>query len=152
MNTIAHLRTYSVPPATFWISVAALGGGMAGAWMVVPDLKSEEARTVAGTYAQVAGTMLGFLIAALAILTAMINDRLLSNMRKTGHYNTLIKELFFACLAFLGAMLVSLAALILSGTLMHALLAASTGFMAFSVVWLFAAGQKFYAVMAAFNR
>lgn len=147
MNTIAHLRTYSVPPATFWISVAALLGGMVGAWFVVPGLTDEAARTVAGTYAQVAGTMLGFLIAALSILTALISEKLLSNMRKTGHYDTLVKEMFLSCLAFMVTMVAALVGLILSGPQMYFALALATGLMAFSLVWLMVAGLKLYVVI-----
>lgn len=147
MNTIAHLRTYSVPPATFWISVAALLGGMVGAWLVVPDLQDDAARTVAGTYAQVAGTMLGFLIAALSILTALISEKLLSNMRKTGHYDTLVKEMFLSCLAFMATMVASLVGLILPGSQMHFALALATGLMAFSLIWLMVAGIKLYVVI-----
>ena len=58
--------------------------------------------------------MLGFLIAALSILTAMLNVKLLTNMRKTGHYETLIDRLIFSSMAFLVTMLVSLGRMLLA--------------------------------------
>lgn len=36
-------------------------------------------------------TLLGFLIAALSILSALVSRRLVMNMQKTGHYEQLTK-------------------------------------------------------------
>jgi hypothetical protein len=47
--------------------------------------------------AGVAGVLLGALIMALALLTAVMDRTLVVNMRKTGHYQRLISDTFLTC-------------------------------------------------------
>ena len=91
--------------------------------------------------------MLGFMIAALSILTAMINVKLLANMRKTGHYEALVDRLLLTSAAFLATMLVSLASMLLAGEWAKYGLSTACGLMAFSNVWLLLSGRNFYSVV-----
>lgn len=54
-----------------------------------------------GTVASVGATMLGFLLASLAVLASINHTHLVSMMRKTGHLDDLIATIFFGCVAFL---------------------------------------------------
>lgn len=56
--------------------------------------------SVAATLAAVAATMLGFIIAALAILASIAGMRLLRNMQRTGHYQNLLARLLICAAAF----------------------------------------------------
>lgn len=47
--------------------------------------------------------MLGFLVSAGALLYAVSNTRLVRNIQRTGHFRSLLKDLFVAATAFLAA-------------------------------------------------
>ncbi|MDH2488074.1 hypothetical protein [Acinetobacter baumannii] len=51
--------------------------------------------------AGIAGTLLGFLIGAVSLLTAVMDRTLIQNMRKNGQYNILVNSTFSACLSLL---------------------------------------------------
>ncbi len=150
MNTMALSKLSLAPAMGSWISIAALLGSMGGAWLLAPDGGSVSA--ILGTFAQIAGTMLGFLITALSILTAMINVKLLANMKRTGHYETLVDRLIFTSVAFLATMLVSLASMLLAGDWARYGLSVACGLMAFSSVWLILTGRNFHNVILTVNQ
>lgn len=45
--------------------------------------------------------MLGFMLAALAVIASISNTDLLQKMRKTGHYDDLLNTVFAGCFVFL---------------------------------------------------
>ncbi|WP_233405863.1 hypothetical protein [Enterobacter roggenkampii] len=51
-------------------------------------------RSASSVAAQVSATLLGFLIAALAILASVTGSRLIRNMQESGHYRVLLKKIF----------------------------------------------------------
>lgn len=55
-----------------------------------------------GSIASVGATLLGFMLAALAILASINNTHLLEQMRKSGHYRELLHTLFLGSLLMLG--------------------------------------------------
>jgi hypothetical protein len=57
--------------------------------------------TVGGTIASIAATMLGFLLAALAVLASINHTHLVKMMRQTGHYSDLLLTIFCGCLLFM---------------------------------------------------
>lgn len=69
---------------------------------------------VLGIVAQIAATMMGFLIAALAILASIAGTRLLRNLQRTGHYAILLSRLFISAACFFLLLVVSGAALFLT--------------------------------------
>lgn len=54
-----------------------------------------------GSIAAISTTMLGFMLAALAVLASINHTHLVKMMRKTGHYKNLLSTLFTGCLIFL---------------------------------------------------
>jgi len=60
----------------------------------------------AGSVASIAATMLGFMLAALAVLASISNTTLVERMKKTGHYDDLLHTIFFGCTLFLAIALV----------------------------------------------
>lgn len=49
--------------------------------------------------------MLGFMLAALAVIASISNTALVERMRKTGHYDDLLTTIFFGCCFFLAVAL-----------------------------------------------
>lgn len=87
----------------FWGSSALVAAAVTfGAYhyAVLACLSVADAKTGAGVLSQVSGTMLGFVLAALAILTTLGNTRLVANMQQTGHFSMLLKRMFGSIVAF----------------------------------------------------
>lgn len=63
--------------------------------------------SVLGTVVQVSVSMMGFMLAALAILASITDKPLVKNMAKMGHYQDLLLSLFVACLVYMFSFLVS---------------------------------------------
>lgn len=50
-----------------------------------------------GTIASIATTMLGFLLASLAVLVSIDNTNLIKQMKESGHHKDLVFTIFFGC-------------------------------------------------------
>lgn len=60
---------------------------------------------IAKLVSSISGTILGFLLTAIAMLTAVMDRKLVENMRKTGHYRVFIVDCFINCFLLLWAMI-----------------------------------------------
>lgn len=81
----------SIPP----VLSAIAAGAAAWHWQLPPaSLSSESLTALAGTAASVGATLLGFMLAALAVLASINHVHLVQMMRKTGHYRELLATLF----------------------------------------------------------
>lgn len=100
------------PLFTMGIVVAATATILLHHYGLTPSPAASDRGTVFGTLAQVAGTMLGFMLAALAIVASISETDLVKRMRATGHYTSLLQNLFFGALLFLGCAVLSLLALL----------------------------------------
>lgn len=101
----------------FWIKILTVGGAVGlFTWHfdVGCELTSSDLRQSVSVVAQIASTMLGFVLAALAILATITNSRLLRNMQKTGHYSHLLKRMFGVTTAFGALVVVALPCLFLA--------------------------------------
>jgi hypothetical protein len=108
------------------------------------DISSaDNMRSIASTFAAVSGTLLGFIIAALSILTAMINRRLVSNLRKTGHYDQLLHDFFITAGGYLATMTVSLVTLFLNDSIAMYGLYLSSFVMVWATLCFVVTGRKF---------
>lgn len=95
--------TISAKGLVFWASsgiAAGLVAYSAGRWQILAALSSADAKSGASVVAQLSGTMLGFVLAALAILTALGNTTIFSNMQQTGHVAVLLKRMLGSIVAF----------------------------------------------------
>lgn len=79
-------------------------------WQLSPfnGLEADDLRSASSTVAQIAATMLGFMIAALSILATITNTVLVQNMQKTGHFLFLLRRMYFAAISYGLTMLVAL--------------------------------------------
>ena len=81
----------------------------AGAWWwdiypLFPDAAG--AMSFGGTIASISTTMLGFMLAALAVLASINHTHLVSMMRTTGHYHDLLNSMMLGCFLFLACAVV----------------------------------------------
>ena len=79
-----------------------------------PDLKPEDLRNTAGVFAQIGSTMLGFMLAALAVVASISGSKLVQVMVKTGHYHDMLQEMFLSSVLFLVCTLMSCTLLLTS--------------------------------------
>jgi hypothetical protein len=81
-----------------------------GFWMARkfgwPSVDAKDIQTVVATIAQIGSTMLGFMLAALAVLASINHTHLLKMMKRSGHYRDLLLTLFAGCVAFLACTIV----------------------------------------------
>jgi membrane associated rhomboid family serine protease len=88
----------AVVPVLFGVAAAF------GAWFteLAPKFDSAADRIAfASAIASIAITMLGFMLAALAVLASISHTHLVNMMRKTGHYSDLLFTLFVGAALFL---------------------------------------------------
>lgn len=93
----------SVRELLFWSSCGAVAAGLsyyASRCGALAELKDGDIRSAAGIVAQIGATMLGLVLATLAVLASITNSRLVRNMQKTGHYHVLLRRMFMALIAF----------------------------------------------------
>ncbi|MGL4768028.1 MAG: hypothetical protein ACRCV6_08115 [Formosimonas sp.] len=62
-----------------------------------PDKGLPSVSGLGGTVASVASTMLGFMLASLAVLASINHTHLVGMMKKTGHYSDLLFTMFLGC-------------------------------------------------------
>lgn len=107
----------------------------------------ESAYRVVQAFAGVSGTLLGFLIAGLSILTAVIDRRAVINLRRTGHYDGMLHEVYWASAWYLVSLILSLICLFFAGQWLIYGMSITTGTMVFATLLFVSAGRKFSLVM-----
>ncbi|MEN7430399.1 hypothetical protein VA599_06545 [Chromobacterium sp. TRC.1.1.SA] len=119
-----------------------------GVWKynLLSRLSASDARTFLGLLAQVSVTMLGFLLAALAILASIAGHRLVRNMQKTGHYRVLLSCFFIDTVAYGFAAAVALVAYLANTHLILGTLLAMVSFL-FASLLLLDVGWRFWLVL-----
>lgn len=105
-----------------------------------------DARTLLGLLAQISVTMLGFLLAALAILASISGHRLIRNMQKTGHYKVLLNRFFANVVAYGVAASIALIAYVTKTSLSTATLLAVLSILYASLL-LVDLGWRFWLVL-----
>lgn len=87
-----------------WIPTLSglLSGGSAWYWSAYPVFPDAAAvSSFGGTVASISTTMLGFLLAALAVLASISHTHLLTVMREHGHYKDLLQTMLVGFLFFM---------------------------------------------------
>jgi hypothetical protein len=126
----------------------ALGVAAAvAAWHVSGGWIAGQSHDVAQALAAVAGTMLGFIMAALAILASVGDHPFIKELRSRGHLKDLMSDLFWAALLFGAATLFGLTAVYFNGDSSAQLVSLATGAFIVASLRLVRGGQHFYSVM-----
>ena len=107
-TTAARPVEHAVKPAVAigpaLVAVAAAVGAHSYALYPMPA-NAQDAIAIGGALASIGGTMLGFMLAALAVLASINHLHLVRMMKRTGHYADLLSTLFAGGLAFLACCL-----------------------------------------------
>lgn len=136
---IPLLATVGLGLGTYWF----LGGAT---W-----LTDEILRQAASAQASVAVTMLGFMLAMLAILVSLSDRRLIRNMNKTGHFTTLLRKLYIAAAYFGAFMLAALACLFLECEGLRVGTSVSIGLLSGASFQLMESGHRLWRVLDLLN-
>lgn len=128
--------------------LAAVFAGLVWKWGLfsTPRMSVQDLRTLLGLLAQVSATMLGFLLAAMAILASISGTRLIRNMQKTGHFVVLLNRFFVNTIAFGASMVVAIAASMLNARIADGAVF-SAGMFVFSCLLLCDVGWRFWLVL-----
>lgn len=110
-------------------------------------LSDERMRAAAGALGNTSGTMLGFLVTATAIVTALTGRRLVKNMVKTGHYTNLVDGTFGACVLLLVTTIMSRVAIFMSNNQLDAWLGAMIFLSSLATIYLLEAGYRFAKIV-----
>lgn len=97
-RTAINISTWLLP----CLAAAVSSWGFAKFGNLAPVAVDLEAlRALASAAASLGATMLGFMLAALAVLASINHLQLVSAMRRTGHYKDLLATLFLGCVFML---------------------------------------------------
>ncbi|SFF36678.1 hypothetical protein SAMN05216563_12910 [Phytobacter palmae] len=116
-------------------------------WYKSEGVKVEALVNASGVITGLAGTLLGFLITSMSLITALMDKKLVINMIKTGHYKCLISDTILTC-TFLLALIVSCVVCLISQASMiiytfHVIIF----FLCISILYLIEAGKRFSIVV-----
>lgn len=94
--------TTALPALGCMAGIAVCAGYVVHYYGAAPKFSSPaEWSQFGGSVASISVTMLGFMLAALAVLASINHTKLVAGMRKTGHYTELLVRLFAGCTFFL---------------------------------------------------
>lgn len=110
-------------------------------------LEDDDTREFFSVSAATCGVLLGFLIAALAILTAVLDKQLIANMRKTGHYDGLVSRVKNVCGTLLFCVALSLVCQLFPGDARPAAAVALVFFETYSLAYVLSIGREFSSVI-----
>lgn len=116
-------------------------------WYFSRGLEADRLYAIAGVLAGATATLLGFLITAVSILTALLNRQLLQNMRRTGHYRRLILDTFLACALLFFTILTCIVSMFLSGIPLASLFSVMLFVALLGFIYVAEAGHRFYTII-----
>lgn len=94
-----------------------------------------------------AGTLLGFLITSMSLITALMDRKLILNMIKTGHYKRLMSDTVLTCTFMLLVIVFCLITLLSSGYFIVWVFYIALFFTSLSLLYLVEAGSRFSAII-----
>lgn len=123
------------------IVVSAYASHLSGVPMIAPT----DRVSIAGVFAQIDVTMLGFMLAALAVVASISGSELVKTMQKTGHYKDMVVAMFASAGLFLGA--AAVACVVMLGCSSSWVLPAAVGLHAAALVTLLRVGWMLWLVL-----
>lgn len=95
----------------------------------------------------IAGVILGFVLAAISILTAVMDKTLIANMMRTGHFQNFVKQAFYGCGCLMALIAVSLGALVVPEKYLKYALTVMMVVTAYTVIELVTTARRFYNII-----
>lgn len=137
------------------IAICAIGilAGYCFSALPQPPHDAETLRVVFSSSAAILATLLGFMVSAGALLYAVSNTRLARNTQRTGHFGSLLGDLFFSALALLIALTIATSGLFLASALLTTEQSSTTisclvGFVVVSLISLLPLGHKMWLLLS----
>lgn len=134
-----------------WKTLLSRSGISAGVvllfWLKSDSVKVEALVNASGVITGLAGTLLGFLITSMSLITALMDKKLVINMLKTGHYRRLIADTILTCSFLLLLIIVCLICLISQAYMIKCAFYAVVFFISVSILYLIEAGRRFSMVV-----
>ena len=127
-----------------------------GAWAIIAETfflyganVATRIHDLAGVSSSVSGILFGFLLTATAMLTAMPENRLMQNMKKTGHLRMLISETVTGCALHFSTLSLSLVAAVSEGVASRIFLTTALATLGVAIIRTGSAGRKLKLVASA---
>jgi len=117
-------------------------------WWLGRNINIEELKNIASILISLAGLMLGFLITSIALITSVMDKKIVSNMKKTGHFKRLIDDTFLTCILFLAVILFSIVSLFIYGSIFCCVFTVVISFSTLSLLYLIEAGRRFATIIS----
>lgn len=106
-------------------------------------LDAAQIASISSTIANIAGTLLGFLITAMTLLAAVMDRQLVVAMKVSGHYQRLMKETFHTCALLLATVLSGILVLFISSDSLSGAFFILVFFSSLSFLFVCEAGYRF---------
>lgn len=116
-------------------------------WFKSDSVKVEVLVSASGVITGLAGTLLGFLITSMSLITALMDKKLVINMLKTGHYRRLIADTILTCAFLLSLIVVCLFCLVSQDYMIKCSFYLIIFFLSISILYLIEAGRRFSMVV-----
>ena len=100
-----------------------------------------------GVISGLAGTLLGFLITSMSLITALMDKTLIKNMIKTGHYKRLVSDAILTCISLLALIVASLVCSILQDNLASRFFCLVVFLVTLSISYLIETGKRFAVII-----
>lgn len=117
------------------------------AFYALPGVVDAQLYNASGVIAGVCATLLGFLVTAIAIIVALVDKTLISNMRKTGHYSVLMKDAFVTCACLLSTLAASCTALVIHSDFLRITCTVIAFLLILSLLCAYQSGRRFAIVV-----
>lgn len=141
MNILALMKTL--------LPKSALSAGVAYAFYELPGVADSQLYNASGVIAGVCATLLGFLVTAIAIIVALVDKKLITNMRKTGHYSVLMRDAFVTCACLLLTLAASSTALVIHSDWLKITCTIIAFLLVLSLLCAYQSGRRFAVVVIA---
>ncbi len=126
------------------IALVALPWGIPDSWINEEHIHS----FFVGVFT-LAGTLLGFVVSSVSILAAFSNNIIANNLKKTGHFSSLLNSFYWTGCGFFVSMVVGFISFFLDERYFWNL---SVGVLAISFLGLFITGRRFKMVIKAVSK
>lgn len=122
---------------------------LAYAFYALPGAPEAQLYNASGVIAGVSATLLGFLVTAIAIVVALVDKKLIVNMRKTGHYSVLMRDAFVTCACLLLTLTASCATLVITSNWLKIACTVIVFLLILSLMYAYQSGRRFAVVVMA---
>ena len=130
-----------------WIKVLVSIGMAVLVLLYGGKIDAQTAQSIYNLVATLAATLLGFVFTALSILVAVPDKRLVSSIKKSGHYSQLTRELFLTSVGMFLSLVTAVVMMFGPDECIVYVLALLIGVFTISLALFASSGHKFYLVL-----